>query len=382
MGAHYDDSCVVTISSWMSFKMHFFSFLLGSWVLIKRFIISLWKSGSELEKPRSTPPSCYVESYVGSHSYIKLKKVKLHYVESGSVGKPLLLLLHGFPDCWFGWRYQIPILSNHFRVVALDLKGFGDSDKPAWRRSYRVDILIEEVYSVIRALGHTSCTLIGHDLGALLGWYFVHHYPEMVEKFVCISCPHPNIYWNELPKHNIFNERWINFCQMPYLAEMEVLKDDLKILDKCYPHLARKKETSVIDAYKYIFARPEDWTGPINYYRNLPFTRINTSSSPVSVPCLLITGNKDTFICLESIVKSTEYSEKYSMKIVDGAGHFPHQEMPETVNLHLLSFLTVTKLTMKTATVPPRSGIVNRMFGAISSWQSGSLYGINGKVMA
>ncbi|KAK7870155.1 hypothetical protein R5R35_012718 [Gryllus longicercus] len=361
------DACVVTISSWDAFKMHFFSFFLGTWVMVKKLLSSLWKASDQsLKKSRNTPPTCYVDT-AGFHSYIKLKRVKLHYVECGAQGKPLLLLLHGFPDCWFGWRYQMPVLSDHFRVIALDLKGFGDSDKPSWRRSYRIEVLLQELSAVIHALGYSTCVLVGHDLGALLGWYFVHQFPELVEKFVSISCPHPNIYWNELPKTNIFNERWINFCQMPYLAEIEVLKDDLKILNKCYQHLEKKKDVSLIDAYKYVFARPEDWCGPINYYRNLPFTRINDCSGPTEVPCLLITGNKDTFAQLESVVKSTEYSLKYTVKIVDGAGHYPHQEMPETINAHLLSFLTVPKPTPKIEKPLPRAGLVNRMIGAVSS---------------
>lgn len=96
--------------------------------------------------------------------------VKFHYVEAGNKNQPLILLLHGFPDCWLGWRYQLPVLSAHFRVVALDLKGFGDSDKPPRRTSYRVDVILDEIKQLLACLGVSSCTIIGHDLGALLGW--------------------------------------------------------------------------------------------------------------------------------------------------------------------------------------------------------------------
>jgi pimeloyl-ACP methyl ester carboxylesterase len=96
-------------------------------------------------------------------------------------------------------------------VVALDLKGFGDSDKPMWRRSYRVDTLLGELKEFISALGVTSCTVIGHDLGAMLGWYLIHQYPEVVKKFVTIACPHPNVYWNELPTASAFNTRYFFF---------------------------------------------------------------------------------------------------------------------------------------------------------------------------
>lgn len=88
------------------------------------------------------------------------------------------------------------------------------------------------------------------------------------------------------------------------------------------------------------FHLAEDWTGAINYYRNLPFSRVSASEdSPVDVPCLLIIGNQDSSVQLESIVRSAEYLSNYQLKIIDSVGHFPHQERPAEVNSLLLSFL-------------------------------------------
>lgn len=84
----------------------------------------------------------------------------------------------------------------------------------------------------------------------------------------------------------------------------------------------------------------EDWTGAINYYRNLPFLRVSASEdNPVDVPCLLIIGNQDSSVQLESVVRSAEYLSNYQLKIIDSVGHFPHQERPAEVNNLLLSFL-------------------------------------------
>ncbi|XP_067013459.1 epoxide hydrolase 4 [Anabrus simplex] len=368
MGSDCYEECIVSISFWDSFKIHFFSFLVGSWVILKRCLRMLWNSKDFSVESRDTPPACLIDSSFGQHSYMKLKGVKLHYVESGSRHQPLLLLLHGFPDCWLGWRHQIQAFSKHFRIVALDLKGFGDSDKPAWRTSYRTDVILSELHSFIEALGVTRCTLIGHDLGALLGWYLIHRYPELVEKFVSISCPHPNIYWTELPRASTFNSSWVNFIQLPYLPETEALQGDLSIINQCFQHLQKKKEDApYVDAYKYSFSRKEDWTGPINYYRNLPFYRVSEESGMVQVPCLLVTGNKDHFINLESMVKSTDYTDRFTVKIIDGAGHFPHQEMPEAVNKLLMNFLVVPESPPKVIKPQSGSGLMNRMFGAVSS---------------
>lgn len=92
-------------------------------------------------------------------------------------------------------------------VIALDLKGFGDSDKPLSRRSYKLEVLLEELTIFTSSLGITRCSIVGHDLGALLGWYLVHLNPDLVVKFVAISCPHPNVYWDDIPKNCLFNQK-------------------------------------------------------------------------------------------------------------------------------------------------------------------------------
>lgn len=92
-----------------------------------------------------------------------------------------------------------------YRVIALDLKGFGDSDKPLSRRFYKLEILLEELTIFISSLGASRCAVVGHDLGAMLGWYLIHLNPDLISKFVAISCAHPNVHWRNIPKNSIFN---------------------------------------------------------------------------------------------------------------------------------------------------------------------------------
>lgn len=253
-------------------------------------------------------------------------------------------------------------------MVALDLKGFGDSDKPLWRSSYRVDVIVNEITQLITALGVSNCTVIGHDLGAMLGWYLVHQAPDVFDKFVAVSCPHPNIYWKTLPARSSFNSQWMNFAQLPYLPEIDALKEDLSIINECHKHLQPKDRDAYLEAYKYTFSRKEDWTGPINYFRNLPFRRICEKSGQNKVSTLLITGNKDKFVQLESVVKSTEYCEKSFVKIIDGDTHFPHQENPDEFNKMVLKYLKVrTGADKRSLEKSPSKGIMDRMFGAVSN---------------
>lgn len=359
---------IVSVSVWDTFKIHLFSLVIGLWIVFKRLVKWTLKQGTALEI-RDNPPLCLVDSSLGQHNYIKLKGIKFHYVEAGSRHQPLVLLLHGFPDCWLSWRCQIPALAEHFRVIALDLKGFGDSDKPMWRRSYRLDIVLEEIKQFILALGVDRCTIIGHDLGALLGWYLVHIEPDLVDKFVAVSSPHPNIFWTDLPKSSQFNAQWIKFIQWPYLPESEALREDLKIISDCHKHLQSNGSKNIyLEAYKYAFSRKEDWTGPMNYYRNLPFFRINEECNQISVPMTLITGNKDQYVNLESVVRSTDFCEKFQVKIIENAGHFPHQENAEAFNEIILKYLKVHKINAYRSDGKANSkGLMNRMIGAVST---------------
>nr|XP_023020332.1 epoxide hydrolase 4-like [Leptinotarsa decemlineata] len=357
---------IQTISVCDTIRIHCLSCIFGVWVIFKRLAKGVWNSQRLTNiQPRDNPPSCLVDSRLGQHKYVKLKGEKFHYVESGSKERPLILLLHGFPDFWLSWRYQIPVLSQHFRVVALDLKGFGDSDKPVWRSRYQINRILEEIKDFIHALGVSNCIIIGHDLGALIGWYLVHQTPELVNKFFAVSCPHPNVYWQNLS--NTCNYQWLNFVQVPYLPEIDALKEDVKIIDQYYKHLA--PNDVYLEAYKYAFSRKDDWTGPINYYRKLPFLRINEGAGNISTTVILITGNKDQLVKLEGIVKSTEYCDKFYLKMIDGTEHFPHQEDPENFNKVILQFL-IGKSTSVEKDMLQRSSskrIMQGLLGAVST---------------
>lgn len=129
----------------------------------------------------------------------------------------------------------------------------------------------------------------------------------------------------------------------------------------------------MLEAYKYTFSRREDWLGAFNYFRCLPFKKIRDIYTPVcSVSTLLITGNKDPHIRMESVIKSTEFCDRFHVKIIEGAGHFPHQEQPETFNKHMLKFLRVKSGNSKSnldenGSLLPTKGLMNRMMGAVTN---------------
>jgi pimeloyl-ACP methyl ester carboxylesterase len=102
------------------------------------------------------------------HGFASTNGIRLHYVEQGE--GPLMLLLHGFPEFWYSWRYQIPVLVQHFHVVAPDLRGYNDSDKPEGVKQYQLSHLVEDVMGLIRFFSQEKAIIIGHDWGGAVAW--------------------------------------------------------------------------------------------------------------------------------------------------------------------------------------------------------------------
>ena len=119
-------------------------------------------------------------------------RIRLHYVVAGA--GPVLLFLHGIPDFWNGWCHQLGALVGRYRVAAMDLRGFNLSDSPSDVLAYRIAELIGDVLAVLHQLGGARVTLIGHDWGALLGWWVTTLYPELVDRLAVLACPHPMCY--------------------------------------------------------------------------------------------------------------------------------------------------------------------------------------------
>ena len=120
-----------------------------------------------------------------SHQQAVVNGVRLHWVEQGR--GPLILLLHGFPEFWYSWRHQIPVLAERFRVVAPDLRGYNLSEKPP--SGYDVETLSDDLLALIRALGEERAAIVGHDWGGVIAWTFAMRYPETTHKLVIINAP-------------------------------------------------------------------------------------------------------------------------------------------------------------------------------------------------
>ena len=122
--------------------------------------------------------------------YAKVGDVRLHYVETGD--GPLIVLLHGFPEFWFGWRQQIrPLAAAGFRVVAPDMRGYNLSSRPTDVAAYAADRLADDIRGLIRGLGAESAMLVGHDWGGTIAWTTAMNHPEVVNRLAILNAAHP-----------------------------------------------------------------------------------------------------------------------------------------------------------------------------------------------
>src|SRR2546423_11782417 len=131
------------------------------------------------------------------HGYAQVGDVRLHYAECGA-GERLVVLLHGFPECWYSWRRQLTALGEHFRVVAPDMRGYNLSDKPSGVEDYRTSRLVDDVTGLIRHLGAREAAVVGHDWGAIVAWAVAQHYPDYVSRLVALQVPPPAVWAKNL----------------------------------------------------------------------------------------------------------------------------------------------------------------------------------------
>src|SRR4051812_14390433 len=118
--------------------------------------------------------------------------VRLHYVEAGE--GPLVVLLHGFPEFWWSWRHQIPALAAAgFRVVAVDMRGYAESEKPPRWQDYRMELLAADVAALIGELGEERAHVVGHDWGAAVAWMVATLHPDRVDRLAALNVPHPEV---------------------------------------------------------------------------------------------------------------------------------------------------------------------------------------------
>jgi len=276
------------------------------------------------------------------HDFVISNGVRLHYVTQGE-GK-LMLLLHGFPEFWYSWRHQIPEFAKDHKVVAIDLRGYNDSDKPEGVSAYRMSELIKDIAGTIQGLGYDRCILAGHDWGGAIAWQFAYAHPEMVDRLIVMNLPHPAKFTEGLRTPQQLLRSWYIFLfQLPMLPEMLLQAGDYQMIGEMFSRMAIDKSAFTqadLDAYKDAAAKRGALTAMLNYYRNI----LQSGFTPqewgrLTVPTLLIWGENDTALGIELTYGTEAYVQNLTVRYIPNCSHWVQQEQPQLVNQYIREFL-------------------------------------------
>ncbi len=284
----------------------------------------------------------FVTEATWKHDRIISNGIKLHYVTQGD--GPLMVMLHGFPEFWYSWRHQIPEFAKDFKVVALDLRGYNDSDKPPDRSAYVMDEFIKDVEGVIKGLGYEKCVLVGHDWGGAIAWNFAYAHPEMVERLIVMNLPHPAKFADGLRTlQQLRRSYYIFFFQLPVLPELFLARSHYRAIETVFTGMAVDKNAFTqadIEAYKQAAAKPGAITAALNYYRNIFQQKLlNRDWSVLEVPTLMIWGENDTALGKELTYGTEAYVRDFRIEYIPNCSHWVQQERPHLVNQYMREFL-------------------------------------------
>lgn len=277
------------------------------------------------------------------HDYLVSNGIRLHYVTQG--GGSLMLMLHGFPEFWYSWRYQISEFAEDYKVVAIDLRGYNESQKPQERTAYAIAELIKDIEGVIQGLGYDRCILVGHDWGGAIAWSFAHTYPKMLEKLIVMNLPHPAKFAQALRSNlqQMLRSWYILFFQLPWLPELAFQFDDYRAIASAFVDSAIDKtvfKDEDLIAYRKAAAKPGAITAMLNYYRNIfPGLLAPKAWDLLQVPTLMIWGEKDKFLGKELTYDTQVYVKDFQLKYIPNCSHWVQQEKPQLVNRYIREFL-------------------------------------------
>lgn len=285
------------------------------------------------------------------HGYAQIGGVRLHYVERGNGGR-LVILLHGFPECWYSWRHQLMALGENFRVVAPDMRGYNLSDKPARVEDYKVELLVDDVLGLVRHFGERSAAIVGHDWGAGVAWAVAQKYPEYVWKLVAMQVPPVDVWRANMTLRQALKSWYMLFFQFPRLPEWLMSAQNYAFVERIFKKTVARAGAFTdtdIAVYKNALKEPGALSAAINYYRANVFSMFTKKRSDsdeelsdrrVRVPTLFIYGEKDHAVIPETVRNIKAYVDApYREVRIATSAHWVQNEAVREVNAALQSFL-------------------------------------------
>jgi epoxide hydrolase 4 len=273
--------------------------------------------------------------------FAEIGDVTLHYVEAGN--GPLVVLLHGFPEFWYGWREQIaPLVEAGFRVVAPDLRGYNLSSQPDGFTAYTADKLADDVGGLIHELGEASAMVVGHDWGGSVAWTLAMNHPEVVDRLVILNAAHPRKLNEGLKTPRQLLRSWyFFFFQFPKLPEHHARARNWRFFKRFLRDARPRYTADELDRYVEAWSQPGAATGMIDYYRAAVRLGSKQQVRRIDAPTLVIWGEGDRYLGRKLAEPHAEDVPNLDrVERLPNASHWVHHDEAERVNELLVDFLT------------------------------------------
>ncbi|PZM95282.1 MAG: alpha/beta hydrolase [Actinobacteria bacterium] len=289
--------------------------------------------------------SCVLIEGPWQHRFVGANGSRFHVVEAGT--GPLVLFLHGFPEFWWAWHELLPRVADAgFRAVAMDLRGYGASDKPP--RGYDGYTLAADVTGLIRALGERTAVLVGAGLGGMLGWITAAFHPRMISRLVVLGAAHPLRL-----RAAVFTDPRGQFAAATPSLKFQIPR---------YEHILTRHNAALVGEFLRKWGGPA-WTASSSFadyearcrqamqipqaafcamegyrwaFRSLlrlhGYRFVKLLQQPLVTPTLQLHGALDTVVLPRTAQGSGRYViAPYEWRLIDGVGHFLHLEAPDLV---------------------------------------------------
>jgi epoxide hydrolase 4 len=288
------------------------------------------------------------------HLILRINGLNLHLVESGPADGELVILLHGFPEFWYGWRHQIEGLAEMgFHVVAPDQRGYNLSDKPGGIADYRVDRLAADVFGVMDAFGRDQACVAGHDWGAAVAWETALEQPGRVKKLAILNVPHPDVMQRFLKSNarQMLRSWYIFFFQLPWFPEWMLGRNGYATMQRMirYPGKEAPFNEEDLQAYLQAWKQPGALTAMINWYcaafRTVwhgPSRKGHGLVRRVQPPALIIWGKNDIALSSAMAEHSLQLCDNGRLVFYEDATHWVQHDRAKAVTRDLISFFMGT----------------------------------------
>jgi epoxide hydrolase 4 len=276
--------------------------------------------------------------------YAEVGDQRLHYIEAGN--GPLMVLLHGFPEFWYGWRLQIkPLAAAGFRVVAPDTRGYNLSSKPDGVAAYDTGKLAADIRGLIHERGAETAMLVGHDWGGSIAWATAMNHPEVVDRLAILNAAHPRKLSQGLHHPDQLRKSWyFFFFALPKLPETVVHANNWHFFRHFLQDANPEYTPEEIDRYVEAWSQEGAATGMINYYRSSVRQSPKAAAAalrPISAPTLVIWGERDSY--LGSELAEPDRDDVPNLDHVErlrDASHWVHHDEAERVTQLLINYFS------------------------------------------